>query len=85
MIACCFAAMGCTPWLPEGEILASVKGTEPLANKCRSLIDKANANGGHDKITAAVMAEFSGLGLPPADPTAVVEVKEFDERDFKGL
>jgi serine/threonine protein phosphatase PrpC len=46
------------------------------------LIDKANANGGSDNITV-VMAEFSGPGLPPADPAAVVEFKEFNEEDFR--
>jgi protein phosphatase len=69
--------------LPATDILATVKGTEPPANKCKSLIDKANANGGTDNITV-VMAEFGGPGLPPAAPTAVVEFKEFDEEDFKG-
>jgi protein phosphatase len=68
--------------VPDNDILASVKGTEPLANKCRSLIDKANANGGHDNITV-VMAGFSGPGLLPADPNAAVECKEFNEGDFK--
>jgi protein phosphatase len=67
--------------VPADDVLASVKGTEPLANKCRSLIDKANAKGGHDNITV-VMAEFSGPGLPPVVPTAVVEIKEFSEEDF---
>jgi serine/threonine protein phosphatase PrpC len=47
------------------------------------LIDKANANGGSDNITV-VMAEFSGPGLPPADPTAAVKFKEFKEEDFRG-
>jgi len=65
------------------DILASVKGTEPLANKCKSLIDKANAKGGNDNITV-VMAEFSGPGLPPAAPNARVEFKEFSEEDFEG-
>ena len=65
------------------DILATVKGTEPLANKCKSLIDRANAHGGTDNITV-VMAEFSGPGLPPAAPTAVVEFKEFNEEDFQG-
>jgi protein phosphatase len=68
--------------VPATEILATVKGTEPLANKCKSLINKANAEGGSDNITV-VMAEFSGPGLPPAGPTAVVEFKEFNEEDFK--
>jgi protein phosphatase len=69
--------------VPAAEILASVKGTEPLANKCKSLIDKANAKGGNDNITV-VIAEFSGPGLPPAATTALVEFKEFSEEDFEG-
>ena len=68
--------------VPSTDILTSVRGTEPLSNKCKSLIDKANANGGSDNITV-VMAEFNGPGLPPADPAAVVEFKEFNEEDFR--
>ncbi len=69
--------------VPATDILATVKGTEPLADKCESLIRKANAKGGSDNITV-VMAEFSGPGLPPADPTAVVDFKEFKQEDFAG-
>jgi protein phosphatase len=69
--------------VPATDIVASVKGTESLAKKCKSLIDKANAQGGSDNITV-VMAEFSGPGLPPAASTAAVEVKEFNEEDLKG-
>ena len=69
--------------VPATDMVASVKGTESLAKKCQSLIDKANANGGSDNITV-VMAEFSGPGLPPAAPTAVVEFKQFSEEDFEG-
>ena len=68
--------------VPASDILATVKRAEPLASKCKSLIDEANARGGTDNITV-VMAEFSGPGLPPAAPTAGVEFKEFDEEDFK--
>ena len=67
--------------VPASDILAAMKGTEALANKCQTLIDKANAKGGSDNITV-VMAEFSGPGLPAAAPTAVVEFKEFREEDF---
>jgi len=67
--------------VPPNEIFAVMKGTETLASKCQSLIDRANANGGSDNITV-VMAEFSGSGLPPAAPAAVVDVKEFREEDF---
>jgi protein phosphatase len=69
--------------VPSADILEKVKGTEPLAEKCQSLIDLANAKGGSDNITV-VMAEFSGAGLPPASSTATVEFKEFDEEDFQG-
>ena len=69
--------------VPATDILATVKGAEPLADKCKSLIEQANAKGGSDNITV-VMAEFSGPGLPPAAPTAVVKLKEFKEEDFKG-
>ena len=68
--------------VPASDILAMVKRTEPLASKCKSLIDEANARGGTDNITV-VMAEFSGPGLPPPAPNAVVEFKEFNEEDFK--
>jgi protein phosphatase len=67
--------------VPAADILAAMMGTEPLPNKCQTLIDKANAKGGSDNITV-VMAEFSGPGLPPAAPSAVVEFKEFREEDF---
>jgi protein phosphatase len=69
--------------VPASDIFASVKGSEPLAEKCLSLIAQANANGGNDNVTV-VMAEFSGPGLPPAAPTALVEFKEFSEEDFEG-
>ena len=69
--------------VPATDILACVKGTEPLAHKCKSLITQANAKGGSDNITV-VMAEFSGPGLPPAAPSAVVEFNQFNEEDFQG-
>jgi protein phosphatase len=69
--------------VPATDIVASVKGTESLAHKCKSLIDKANAKGGSDNITV-VIAEFSGPGLPFAAATGAVEFKEFNEEDFKG-
>jgi len=67
--------------VPAMDIYEVMKGTEPLAPKCQTLIDKANAKGGSDNITV-VMAEFSGPGLPPAASSAVVEFKEFREEDF---
>lgn len=53
-----------------------------LADNCKALIDKANANGGADNITV-ILAEFSGEGLPPLSPGTAVECKEFNEDDFK--
>ena len=69
--------------VPGTEILRVMMGNEPLANKCQSLIDQANANGGNDNITV-VMAEFSGAGLPLAAADAPVEVREFRQEDFAG-
>lgn len=69
--------------VPATDILVAMIGNEPLANKCQSLIDQANAHGGSDNITV-VMAEFNGPGLPPATPGAIVECREFREEDFTG-
>jgi protein phosphatase len=66
---------------PSG-LLTIINGEDALADKCKSLIDQANANGGTDNITL-ILSEFSGPGLPPADPGAVVEFREFSEDDFK--
>lgn len=68
--------------VPQPEILESVNSGAPLPDKCKSLIDKAIAHGGTDNVTV-IMSEFTGPGLPPADPAATVEVKEFKEEDFK--
>lgn len=68
--------------VPAPEILESVNSQAPLPEKCKSLIDKANAHGGTDNITV-ILSEFTGPDLPPADPAAAVEVKEFKEEDFK--
>lgn len=68
--------------VPLPEILESVNSQAPLPEKCKSLIDKAIAHGGTDNITV-IMSEFTGPGLPPADPAAAVEFKEFNEEDFK--
>jgi serine/threonine protein phosphatase PrpC len=64
------------------DLLATINSEDGLAHKCKALIDQANANGGVDNITV-ILSEFSGPGLPPADPTALVEFKEFSEDDFK--
>lgn len=68
--------------VPAPEILESVNSKESLPNKCKSLIGKANAHGGTDNITV-ILSEFTGAGLPPADPAAPVEFREFNEEDFK--
>jgi protein phosphatase len=64
------------------DILRVISAADSLETKLKSLIDKANDRGGTDNITA-ILAEFSGPGLPPADAGAEVEFKDFDEQDFK--
>lgn len=64
------------------EILGILKSGDPLQAKCKSLAQKANEGGGTDNITL-ILADLSGLGLPPADPEAGVELKQFREEDFK--
>jgi PPM family protein phosphatase len=53
-------------------------GLEPSGYR---LIEMARQQGGVDNITV-VMAEVSGPGLPPADPQAPVEFREFKESEF---
>jgi len=67
--------------VPPAEILAAVNEDETLAGRCKSLINKAIANGGSDNITV-ILAEFGGAGLPPPSPDAAVEFKQFSEKDF---
>ncbi len=64
------------------EIQEIVTSPKPLQDKCKQLIEKANAGGGTDNITV-ILAELSGPGLPPAEGTAAVELKEFSEEDFQ--
>jgi protein phosphatase len=68
--------------VPEADLLEIGGRGEGLANNCKALIEKANANGGTDNITM-IIAEFSGQGLPPLDSGTPVECKEFNEEDFK--
>ena len=68
--------------VPAPDLQEIASRANGLADKCKALIEKANVNGGTDNITI-IMAEFSGPGLPPADPRASVECKEFKEEDFK--
>ena len=67
--------------VPSAEILAAVTSGKALPDRCKALIDAANAHGGTDNITV-IIAEFSGPGLPLADPAASVQFKEFSEEDF---
>ena len=62
-------------------LLNLVSSSHDLESKCRALIETAREQGGTDNITA-VMAEVAGSGLPPADPQAAVEPKQFREEDF---
>lgn len=59
----------------------AVNGRDSLPDKCRALVRMANEQGGTDNITV-VMAEVMGPGLPPADPAASVEAREFRGQDF---
>jgi len=68
--------------VPEADLLEHASQGEGLANNCKALIEKANANGGTDNITV-ILAEFSGQGLPPLDSGTPVDCKEFNEEDFK--
>ncbi len=64
------------------EMLKVANSEDSLPNKCKALIARANEGGGTDNITV-VIAEFTGLGLPPGDPVAGVEFREFREEDFR--
>jgi serine/threonine protein phosphatase PrpC len=68
--------------VPEADLLEQACGGEGLANNCKALIEKANANGGTDNITV-ILAEFSGQGLPLMESATPAECKEFNEEDFK--
>lgn len=62
-------------------MLEIIYSYDTLAGKCRSFIDQANECGGTDNITV-IMAELAGAGLPPLDPAASLEAREFSEEDF---
>ena len=64
------------------DLVALANREDTLAGKCKALIAKGNEQGGTDNITV-ILAEFSGSGLPAADPSAGIEFREFREDDFK--
>ena len=68
--------------VPGADLLEIAGRTSGLADNCKALIEKGNANGGTDNITM-IISDFSGPGLPPSDAAASVECKEFNEEDFK--
>jgi len=67
--------------VPEADLLENAGRENPLAENCKALIEKANANGGTDNITV-ILAEFKGPGIPPLNTALPVEGKEFNEDDF---
>jgi len=68
--------------VPEPDLLAAFNREDGLPDKCKALIENANAHGGTDNITL-IVAEFSGQGLSAPAVDAPVECKEFNEEDFK--
>jgi serine/threonine protein phosphatase PrpC len=50
---------GLSNWLQPAELVEVLAANEPLARRCQALIDRANARGGPDNITA-VVAQFDG-------------------------
>lgn len=68
--------------VPEADLLAAFNREDGLPDKCKALIENANAHGGTDNITL-IVAEFSGQGLSAPAVDAPVECKEFNEEDFK--
>jgi serine/threonine protein phosphatase PrpC len=68
--------------VPEADLLAVFNQEDGLPDKCKALIENANAHGGTDNITL-IVAEFSGQGLSAPAADAPLECKEFNEEDFK--
>jgi PPM family protein phosphatase len=79
ILVCCD---GLYNMVPEADLLEISGRPGNLADNCKALIDTANANGGVDNITM-ILAEFSGPSLPAPQAGAAVEVKEFNEEDFR--
>ena len=63
------------------DLLGVLQTNGPLPDMCRTLIGRANANGGADNVTV-IVAKLQGVGLAPQDPAAGVELREFREEDF---
>ena len=66
--------------VPEVELLGVVGREGALPEKCKALVEMANAHGGTDNITL-ILAEFSGPGL--GAPDSPIECKEFNDDDFE--
>jgi len=81
LVVCCD---GLYNMIPEAELLESASGAGELPARCKTLIDRANANGGTDNITV-ILAQFSGGGLPAADPAAAIECKEFEADEMPNM
>jgi protein phosphatase len=64
------------------DLVNILSANSPLAEKCKILVAKANEQGGTDNITV-ILAKFAGSGLPPTDPAAELDYKEFREEDFE--
>jgi protein phosphatase len=56
---------GLSGQVTKDDIAAAVVADTELTNVCRTLIDRANANGGPDNITV-IVARFDGVGLQSA-------------------
>jgi protein phosphatase len=61
-------------------IVDVLKAEEAPQAKCKTLVQKANENGGKDNVTV-IVAELTGSGLPPAVNEEVL-VRDFSEGDF---
>jgi protein phosphatase len=65
------------------DVIAYTILNEPdLEKACRTLVEQANTNGGHDNVSA-ILVRFSGEGLPAGDGARIlyqtIEVEQTDE------
>ena len=67
--------------VPDTDLLEIANRGDGLPDRCKALLDEANANGGTDNITV-ILAELSGPGLPSHDMELPIECKPFSEEDF---